>query len=48
MTGALKFEWVRIKTIRSSYWMSAMAIVFTAGITTDPGALRRRPRTSMT
>ena len=33
MTGALKFEWVRIKTIRSSYWMSAMALVFTAGIT---------------
>ena len=34
MTGALKFEWVRIKTIRSSYWMSAMAILFSAGITT--------------
>jgi ABC-2 type transport system permease protein len=33
MTGALKFEWVRIKTIRSSYWMSALALVFTAGIT---------------
>lgn len=32
MTGALKFEWVRITTIRSSYWMSGMALVFTAGI----------------
>ncbi len=33
MTGALKYEWVRIKTIGSSYWMSALAIVLTAGIT---------------
>jgi ABC-2 type transport system permease protein len=33
MTGALRFEWVRITTIRSSYWMSAMALVFTAGVT---------------
>lgn len=32
MTGALRFEWVRITTIRSSYWMSGMALVFTAGI----------------
>lgn len=33
MIGALKFEWVRITTIRSSYWMSGMALVFTAGVT---------------
>ncbi len=33
MKGALKFEWVRITTIRSSYWMSGMALVFTAAIT---------------
>lgn len=33
MTGALKYEWKRISTIRSSYWMSAMAIAFTAAIT---------------
>lgn len=32
MTGALKFEWLRISTIRSSYWMSALAIVLSAGI----------------
>ncbi len=34
MTGALKYEWVRIRTIRSSYWMSGMAVVLSAGITT--------------
>ncbi len=33
MTGALKFEWVRITTIRSSYWMSGLALLLTAGIT---------------
>ncbi|MFY9916264.1 MAG: hypothetical protein WAK18_16450 [Nocardioidaceae bacterium] len=33
MRGALRFEWVRITTIRSSYWMSGMALVFTAAIT---------------
>lgn len=33
MTGALKYEWMRIRTIRSSYWMSALAIVLTCGIT---------------
>jgi ABC-2 type transport system permease protein len=32
MTGALRYEWVRIRTIASSYWMSALAIVLTAGI----------------
>ncbi len=33
MTGALKYEWMRIRTIRSSYWMSALAIALTFGIT---------------
>ncbi len=33
MTGALKYEWMRIRTIRSSYWMSALAIALTSGIT---------------
>jgi ABC-type transport system involved in multi-copper enzyme maturation permease subunit len=32
MMGALRYEWVRIRTIASSYWMSALAIVLTAGI----------------
>lgn len=32
MTGALKYEWVRIRTIASSYWMSAFAIVLSASI----------------
>lgn len=32
MTGALKYEWARITTIRSSYWMSAMALAFTVAI----------------
>lgn len=32
MTGALKYEWIRITTIRSSYWMSAMALFFTVAI----------------
>jgi ABC-2 type transport system permease protein len=30
MIGALKYEWKRITTIRSTYWMSGMALVFTA------------------
>jgi ABC-type transport system involved in multi-copper enzyme maturation permease subunit len=34
MTGALKYELMRIRTIRSSYWMSGMAILFSAAITT--------------
>jgi len=33
MTGALRYEWMRIRTIRSSYWMSALAIALTFGIT---------------
>ena len=32
MIGALKFEWVRITSIRSSYWMAGMALVFTAAV----------------
>ncbi len=33
MTGALRYEWMRIRTIRSSYWMAALAIALTFGIT---------------
>lgn len=33
MTGALKYEWLRISTIRSSYWMAGLAVVLSAGIT---------------
>ncbi len=32
MTGALKYEWVRIRTIASSYWMSGLAIGLSVGI----------------
>lgn len=32
MTGALKYEWVRIRTIASSYWMSAFAILLSASV----------------
>jgi ABC-2 type transport system permease protein len=32
MTGALRYEWMRIHTIRSSYWMSALAIVLSGGV----------------
>lgn len=30
MTGALKYEWARIRTIASSYWLSGVAIVLNA------------------
>ncbi len=33
MTGALKYEMMRIRTIASSYWMSGIAIGLTAAIT---------------
>jgi ABC-2 type transport system permease protein len=32
MSGALRYEWMRIRTIASSYWMSAFAVILTAGI----------------
>ncbi|MEJ7708109.1 MAG: hypothetical protein WKF82_13060 [Nocardioidaceae bacterium] len=32
MIGALKYEWLRIRTIASSYWMSGLAIVLSAAI----------------
>ncbi|MGI8577428.1 MAG: hypothetical protein ACR2KG_05805 [Nocardioidaceae bacterium] len=32
MIGALKYEVTRIRTIASSYWLSALAVVFSAGI----------------
>jgi ABC-2 type transport system permease protein len=32
VTGALKYEWVRIRTIASSYWMSGFAIVLSVGV----------------
>ena len=30
MRGAIAYEWRRITTVRSTYWFSAMAIVFSA------------------
>ncbi len=30
--GALRYEWVRITSIRSSYWMSGLAVVLSAGV----------------
>ncbi|MBA2699678.1 MAG: hypothetical protein H0U61_13075 [Nocardioidaceae bacterium] len=32
MMGALRYEWVRITSIRSSYWMSGLAVVLSAGV----------------
>lgn len=32
MTGALRYEWTRITSVRSTYWFSGMAIVFSAAI----------------
>jgi ABC-type transport system involved in multi-copper enzyme maturation permease subunit len=32
VTGALRYEWARIRTIASTYWMSGLAIVLTAGL----------------
>ena len=32
MTGALKYEWVRIRTIASSYWLSGMAVVLSMAV----------------
>lgn len=32
MTSALKYEWVRIRTIASSYWMAGMAVVLSVGV----------------
>ncbi|PSL08370.1 hypothetical protein CLV30_101341 [Haloactinopolyspora alba] len=32
MTDALRFEWVRIRTLRSTYWLIALGLVITAGV----------------
>lgn len=32
MTAALAYEWTRIRTIRSTYWLSAIAVVFGVGL----------------
>lgn len=32
MIGALRYEWLRITTIRSTYWLSGIAILLSAGI----------------
>ncbi len=32
MTGALRYEWVRIRTIASSYWLAGMAIFLSAAV----------------
>lgn len=32
MTAALAYEWARIRTIRSTYWLSAIALVFGIGL----------------
>ena len=32
MSDALRFEWVRIRTLRSTYWLTGLGIVITAGI----------------
>jgi ABC-type transport system involved in multi-copper enzyme maturation permease subunit len=32
MIDALRFEWVRIRTLRSTYWLGAFAVVLTAAV----------------
>lgn len=32
MTAALRYEWVRIRTLRSTYWITALAVVLAVGI----------------
>lgn len=32
MTAALAYEWMRIRTVRSTYWLSAIALVFGIGL----------------
>lgn len=32
MIAALKYEWLRIRTIRSTWWLSAIAVVFGVGL----------------
>jgi ABC-2 type transport system permease protein len=32
MTDALRYEWMRIRTIRSTYWLTGLAIVFAVGV----------------
>lgn len=41
MTDALKFEWVRIRTVRSTYWLIGLAIFFPALLTGGIGYLSR-------
>lgn len=32
MTDALRFEWVRIRTLRSTYWLIGLGLLITAGV----------------
>ncbi|HEX6232659.1 MAG TPA: ABC transporter permease subunit [Jiangellaceae bacterium] len=32
MTDALRYEWVRIRTLRSTYWLVGLALVLSAGV----------------
>ena len=34
MTDAIRYEWVRIRTIRSTWWLSVIALVFGVGLST--------------
>ncbi len=34
MIDALAYEWVRLRTVRSTWWLSALAVVLSAGIAT--------------
>ena len=34
MRAALAYEWVRIRTIRSTWWLTALALVVGVGIST--------------
>ena len=32
MIDALRYEWVRISTIRSTYWLTGLALAFALGV----------------
>ncbi|WP_116947710.1 ABC transporter permease [Jiangella endophytica] len=32
MSSALRFEWVRLRTLRSTYWLSGIGVLITAGV----------------
>lgn len=47
MTDALRYEWVRIRTLRSTYWLVGLGVLVTAGIALIVALVtRNEPRTA--